>query len=135
MSDMEVLQKAIKENSASISMLIQAEKNGERIKNEITSLQRKLEGIYAQIKTAQDDLERTKAESVRVQADTKKQTEDLLRNAAVKVSEADNRLARAKMLERNSQAKLEEAEELGQKYKNELAELNAKKERILAAIA
>ena len=135
MSDLEALQKATKENINAISALLQAEKNGERIKQEIASLQRKLEGLYANIRTAESDLEKTKAESLRLQADTAKNVNDTLSKAAAKDAESDKRLVEAKRLERNAQGKFGEAQELVQKYNSQISELNAKKERILAAIA
>lgn len=134
MSDLLELKKLMEGNTKAISALIHAESNSDRIKQEMASNNRKLEDLHAQIKTAESDLEKAKAEANRVLADATKNASEIKANANTESAEADNRLAKTKMLERQAQTKLDEAEGLKAKYAEALAEVTAQKEKLKAAL-
>lgn len=134
MSELDELKKAMKTNTDAISALIQAESNSARIKQEIASNNRVLEGLHEKIKTAQAELDTVKADATRIKADASKHANDVLSSASVAKIEADNSLSRAKLAERSMQAKLDEAGELKAKYQSGLAEVTAQKDKLKAAL-
>lgn len=134
MSDLAELKKLMEGNTKAISALIQAESNSDRIKQEIASNNRVLEGLYAQINEAKSALASVKAETVDLQASSQKHIDELLRDAATAKTEADARLVQVKMLERNAQTKLDDAEEVNKQYQAALADVTAQKEKLKAAL-
>lgn len=134
MSELDELKKAMKTNMDALSALIQIESNGSRIKQEIASNNRVLEGLHAKIKAAQEELEKTKSESSTVRTDAGKYADEILHNTSLATAEADKRLANAKMLERSAQTKLDDAEEINRRYQAMLSEVLAQKEKLKAAL-
>lgn len=134
MSDLAELKKLMEGNTKAISALIQAEANSDRIKNEIASNMRVLEGLHEKISIAKADLETAKADAVRIQADAKKHIDELLSSASVAKIEEERRLASAKTLERQAQTKLDEASALKEQYSFLVANVTAQKEKLKAAL-
>lgn len=135
MSDLTDLKKVIEGNSKAISLLIQAESNSDRIKQEIASNQRVLEGLHEKIKAAKVELESAQAETTSLRTSAQKDIGDVVRSTDMAKADAEARLAEAKRLERAAQTKLDDAEDIRKQCQSALAEVMSQKEKLKAALA
>jgi len=132
--DLDELKKLIKTQNDQITALIQAETANSRLKEELQSTTRKLEKVYADLKVAEDRLVSVKSEASHVLAEANQEATNMVESAKLTKAEADRKLSEASRLERQAQAKLDEAQDLSGRYQSLIADLNAQKEKILAAI-
>lgn len=132
--DLDELKKLIKTQNDQITALIQAETANSRLKEELQSTTRKLEKVYADLKVAEDRLASVKSEASHVLAEANQEATNMVESAKLTKAEADRKLSEASRLERQAQAKLDEAQDLSGRYQSLIADLNAQKEKILAAI-
>lgn len=133
MSDLEELKKVIKQNAEAITTLIQAETNSDRIKQEISSNNKVLEGLYVKIKAAKQELQSAQDQATGVMVKAKKDSDELIRSAELSNNEATTRLASAKKSQSTMQAKLDEADEMKKKHQAALVEVTAQKEKLKLA--